>query len=133
MLDWMKLIKTKISVTEEVNESIMSIKNTIIHALKEENQKPQNKFKKLEEQLLDTDEKCNHLDQYSRKNGVQGIPVNLNDDELEGKIIDIFSCIGIEVKGSDVEDCHRFGYVNPKNTIIRFVNHKFFTTLLIKK
>ena len=35
----------KISDTEEVNESIMSIKNTIIGALKEENQKLQNKVK----------------------------------------------------------------------------------------
>ena len=34
---------TKKSVTEEVNESIMSIKNTIIDALKEENLKLQNK------------------------------------------------------------------------------------------
>ena len=35
----------KKSVTEEVNESIMSIKNTIIDALKEENLKLQNKVK----------------------------------------------------------------------------------------
>ena len=40
MLDWMKLKKTqKKSVTEEVNDSIMSIKNTITDALKEENLK----------------------------------------------------------------------------------------------
>ena len=55
----------KKSVTEEVNESIMSIKNTIIDALKEENLKLQNKVKKLEEQLLEIDQKNNHLDQYS--------------------------------------------------------------------
>ena len=63
MLDWMKLKKNiKNSVTEEVNESIMSIKNTIIDALKEENLKLQNKVKKLEEQLLEIDQKNNHLD-----------------------------------------------------------------------
>ena len=44
----MKLKETKKSVTEEVNESIMSIKNTIIDALKEESQKLQNKVKKLD-------------------------------------------------------------------------------------
>ena len=44
---------------------------------------------------------------------------------LEGKVIDIFSFLGIEVKGADIEDCHRLGYANPKNTIIRFVNHMF--------
>ena len=39
----------KTSATEKVNESIMNIRNTIIDALKEENQKLQNKVKKLEE------------------------------------------------------------------------------------
>ena len=93
--------KLKKSVTEEVKKSIMSIKNTIINALKEENLKLQNKVKKLEEQLLEIDQKNNHLDQYSRRNnlGIQGIPANITDDKLEGKIIDIFSCLGIEVKG----------------------------------
>ena len=41
--------KIKKSVTEQVNERIMSIKTTIIVALKKENPKLQNKVKKLEE------------------------------------------------------------------------------------
>ena len=48
MLDWIKLKKQqKKIVTEGVNESIMSIKNTIINAVKEENLKLQNKCKKI--------------------------------------------------------------------------------------
>ena len=47
----------KKSVTEEVNESIMSIKNKITDPLKEENLKLQKKVKKLEEQLLEIDQK----------------------------------------------------------------------------
>ena len=58
-------------VTEQVNESIMSIKNTIIDALKEENLKLQNKVKKIEEQLLEAYQKNNHLDQYSRRNNLE--------------------------------------------------------------
>ena len=54
--------------------------------------------------------------------------MNVTDDELEGKVIDIVSCLGIEVKGADVEDCHRLGYANPKNTIDRFV-HGFYSPL----
>ena len=61
-LDEIEKKNIKKSVTEEVNESIMSIKNTIIDALKEENLKLQNKVKKLEEQLLEIDQKNNHLD-----------------------------------------------------------------------
>ena len=52
MLDWMKSKKTKKSVTEEDNESIMSIKNTIIDALKKENLKLQNKFKKIRRAIV---------------------------------------------------------------------------------
>ena len=49
----------------------MSIKNTIIDALNEENLKFQNKVKKLEEQLLEIDQKSNHLDQCSRRNSLE--------------------------------------------------------------
>ena len=73
----MKLKKTlKKSVIEEVNESIISIKNTIIDALKEESQNIQNKPKKIEEQFLEIDQKSSHLDQHSRRNNmeIQGIP-----------------------------------------------------------
>ena len=71
--------KTQKSVTEEVNQSIMSTKNMIIDALKEENLKLQNKVKKLEEQLLEIDQNSNHLDQYDRRNNLenQGIPANV--------------------------------------------------------
>ena len=80
----MKLKETKKSVTAKVNESIMSIKNTIIDALKEENLKLQNKVKKLEDQLLETHKKSNNLDQYNRENNlkIQRIPANVTDDEL---------------------------------------------------
>ena len=53
----------KRSVTQEVNESIMSIKNSIIDALKEENLKLQNKVKELEEKLSVLNEKSSNLDQ----------------------------------------------------------------------
>ena len=55
MLDLDEIEKKKksryrwISITEEVNESIMSIKNSIIGALKKENLKLPHKVTKLEE------------------------------------------------------------------------------------
>ena len=83
--------------------------------------------------MLETDQKSNHLNQYGRINNlkIQGMPANVTDDELEGKVIDIFSCLGIEVKGSDIEDCHRLGYTNPKNTI-DLLTANFVIKLLIK-
>ena len=44
-----KKIKNKKAIIEEVNELIISIKNTIIDALKEENLNLQNIVKKLED------------------------------------------------------------------------------------
>ena len=97
--------KWKKSVTEEVSESMMNIKSTLIDAVKGENLKLQNKVKKLEDRLLENDQKSNHLDQYHRRNEleIQGIPTNIIDDELEGKVLDIFNCLGTEVKGADKE------------------------------
>ena len=65
----------------------ISIKNRIIDTVKEKNLKLQNKVKKLEEQLLETDQKNNHLDQYSRRNNleIQGIPANITDDKFRRK------------------------------------------------
>ena len=85
--------------------------------------------------MLEIDQKKNHLDQSSRRKNIeiQGIPANVIDDELEGKVIDIYGCLGIEVKGSDIQNCHRLGYADPKNTIIRFVHHKFCYQALDKK
>ena len=63
----------------------MSIKDSIIDALKEEN--------------------------FS-------IPSTVHDNLLEDKVIDIFSQLNITISKSDIEDCHRLGKANPKNTIV---------------
>ena len=78
----------------------MSVKNTIIDVLKEENLKFQNKVKKLENQLLELDQKNNSLDQYTKSNNleIQGIVANVADEKLEEKVIDIFSFLGIQVE-----------------------------------
>ena len=72
-----------------------------------------------------------HLDQYDRRNNIkiQGISTNVTDDELEGKVIDIFSCLCIE----ECKKCHRVDYANPKNTIVRSVNRYFCYQALDKK
>lgn len=90
----------KNSFTEDGIESILSVKNMIINLLKEENLKFQNKVKKLENQLLELDQKNNSLDQYTRSNNleIQGIVAKVADEKLDEKVIDIFSFRGIEVE-----------------------------------
>ena len=52
---------------------------------------------------------------------------------MENEIIDIFSQLTIAISKSDIEDCHKLGKANPKNTIVQFVNQKFCNDALEKK
>ena len=111
-------------ITKELNESVMSIKDSIIDALKEENFRLQQKVQHLEKKLSDIEIAENKLEQYTRRNNIeiQGIPSSVHDNLLEDKVIDIFSQLNITISKSDIEDCHRLGKANLKNTIVRFVN-----------
>ena len=114
-------------ISDQVNESIMQVKNSVIEALKEDNLKMQRKVETLEEQLAENDAYINKLDQYNRRNNIeiQGIPSSVSDDALEGEVIDIFKCLNISIQNTDIEGCHRLGKANPQNTIVRLVNRKF--------
>ena len=122
-------------ITKELNESVMSIKDSIIDALKEENFRLQQKVQHLEKKLSDIEIAENKLEQYTRRNNIeiQGIPSSVHDNLLEDKVVDIFSQLNITISKSDIEDCHRLGKANPKNTIVRFVNRKFCNIALEKK
>ena len=54
----------------------------------------------------------------------------MKDDQLEEKVIDIFSQLNISLSKSDIEDCHQLGKCN---TMVRFVNQKFCKDALEKK
>ena len=121
-------------ITKELNESVRSIKDSIIDALKEENFRLQQKVQHLEKKLSDVEIAENKLEQYTRRKNIeiQGIPSSVHDSLLEDKVVDIFSQLNIAISKSDIEDCHRLGKANPKNTIERFVNRKFCNIALEK-
>ena len=79
----------------------------------------------LEKKLNDQECYISSIHQYSRRNNIeiQDIPKTVKDEELESKVIDIFSALNISITSKDVEDCHRLGK-DGKNTIVRFVNRK---------
>ena len=103
----------------EIIYRIISIKDSITDALKEENMKLKSRVEQLEDKILRIEIAKNNHDQYTRHNNIeiQGIPGTVKDEHLENKVIDI--------DASDIEDCHRLGNSTPKNTIVRFVNRKF--------
>ena len=79
----------------------------------------------MEKKLNDQECYISSIDQCSRRNNIeiQGIPKTVKDEELESKVIDIFSALNINITSKDVEDCHRLGK-DGKNIIVRLVNRK---------
>ena len=109
------------SVHDIVTESISKVKDSIIKALREETIKLQTKCKNLEAKLIKLQKASNKQNQYTRRNNLEihGITVKVMDDQLEEKVIDIFSKLNISISKSDNEDCHQ---LYKSNTIVRFVN-----------
>ena len=95
----LKGIKENLSskVNYIVTEIILKVKNSIIKALKEENIKLQRKCENCEVRLFDLEKASNKQDQYTRRNNLEihGIPVDVKDEQLEQKVIDIFSHLNL--------------------------------------
>ena len=110
----------------------MSTKDSIIDALKEESFRLQQKVQHFEKNLLDNEIAENKLVQYTRRNNleIQTFPLSVQDSLLKDKVFIMFSHT---ISKSDIEDCHRLGKANPKNTIVWFVNWKFCNDVLEKK
>ena len=120
------------TVYDTVTESILKAKDSIIEVLKEENIKLQKKCENLKARLFDLEKASNKQNQYTRRNNlkIHGIPVDVKDEQLDQKVIDIFSHLNISISKQDIEDCHRLG---KSNTIVRFVNRKVCKDALEKK
>ena len=77
---------------------------------------------------------------YNRRNCVEffGIPDTINDDNLEGTIIEACKDINIDVSETDIEACHRLPVRRnatnaSKRVIVKFVNRKHAESILTKK
>ena len=127
--------KIKANINDIVTESLMSVKDSIIEALKAENLKLKSRVDSLEEKIIELDISRNKLDQYTRRNNIeiQGIPTRVSDDHPEHKALDISKSVNLTLANSDIEGCHRIGRSDPKTTIVRFVSRKFCNLILDKK
>ena len=118
--------RLKPNIVDQMNESVMSIKDTIIDALKEDNAQLGNKVELLEKKLTEVEISRNKLEQYTRRNNIeiQGIPPQIPDEKLEEKVIEVFGAMNIEITNNDVEDCHGLDK-SSKSTIAPLVNRKY--------
>ena len=78
----------------------------------------------LKSEVLNLKRKVNRDAQYHRQENLEfsGIPESIPDGELEQTAITIFKKAGVDVKSSDIVDCHRLK--NRRRVIIRMVNRK---------
>ena len=82
---------------------MITIKESIINALKEVNKLLKSKVLNLEHKLSQSKARINSLDQYNQINNlkIQGIPSYFSDDALEDKVTDITSITLIAHDGHD--------------------------------
>ena len=91
----------------------------------------------MEKKFISLKENGNLLEQYGRRNNLEitGISNEIEDVDLEGKVIQILDKIEVNVSSKDTEACHRIGKSkdNSKKTIIRFVNRKYAKKALLNR
>ena len=79
---------------------------------------------KLVDQLIETERQCWLNSQYSRKDCLEivGIPISVEDNELEGKILNLFDKIGVVVTESGIQASHRLK--DKTRSIVNFGSRK---------
>ena len=113
-----------------VADSLLEVKDSIIGTLKVKILKLQQKVEKLENRISELESDLNKKDQYYRRNNneIQGIPSDI-DDSLEDKVM--LGEVDIVATKSDIKNSQRL--VNNGNTIVWFVNRKFYNVILEKQ
>ena len=111
-----------------INESLQSIKDTIISNLVTANKSLQNKVEVLEEKVARLEAGLQAGLQYTRQNNlvISGISEIVKHDDLENIAIKIINKCNVpnEVEEGDLEACHR---LSPRNSdvVCRLVNRKY--------
>ena len=79
----------------------------------------------LQKQLILTERQCWANAQYSRRECIEisGIPNSIKDDDLEGKVVEVFDKLGVVIKEENVEACHRIKH-SSERTIIKLSRRK---------
>ena len=78
---------------DSLDNELLNLKDVIIKSLQVENQSLRKKVNVLENKVLTLESKHNSLEQYGRWNNIEitAIPDYVPDQNLEEKVVDIFS------------------------------------------
>ena len=97
----------------------MSTKNSINETLNKENQNLWNKVNECQKKAL-----INAIAKFNVD--IQGIPTSIAEDSFEFKVMHIFQLKNISVYKKNIGDCQRRGKRKSKNSVVNFVNRKYY-------
>lgn len=117
----------KESISKNLSELSTEIQNltTYVKRLESDVSIVSNVNSQLQKQLVATERQCWANAQYSRREcmEISGIPCSVSDNDLEGKVIEVFGKLGVNVKEDGIEACHRIKKGSDK-TIVKFSKRK---------
>ena len=78
----------------------------------------------LNKRVIDMERQCWANAQYSRREclEVAGIPRDVSNENLESKVLEVFSKVGCEILSRDIEACHPL--TNNDRVIVKFLRRK---------
>ena len=122
------LEKLRNDLTVLLNESIQSIKDTVISNLTKANKDLYSKIQVLEAKVVSLETDLQASMQYNRQNNllISGIPEEVPHESLENISIGIINkcCSAIVVSPEEVQGCHRISRKN-KDVVCRLVSKKY--------
>ena len=125
-------------IIDLIDEKLTSMENAIISSLQKENKRLSDKLDavefvndKLAVRVANLERNHWKFSQYERRNNVEiaGIPNEVDDNNLEQKVCEIFKSIDVDLNPNEIEACHRLPYSakedrsKPKWTIIKVVRN----------
>ena len=78
----------------------------------------------LNKKVIDMERQCWANAQYSRKESLEvvGIPCDVSNENLDSKVLEVFSKVGCEVLSYNIEACHPIR--NNDRIIVKFLGRK---------
>ena len=97
----------------------------LIRKLTDENSSLVHVNSRLVDRVVKAERSIYNLEQYSRRDSIEiaGIPVEVEDDEIEPAVINLLSNIDVIVSNDEIQACHRLK--KKERVICKFINRKF--------
>ena len=133
LIDKIEIMETNLRNQSEINEQIKQRNNALgkkYDLLSKINRSLEQEVSFLTDTLYNIECRTIHNEQYSRRENIiiSGIPDIINQNHLEGKVLEILRTIGLNsISSYDIAACHRLRKKSknyPAHTIIRFTNRK---------